>query len=439
MLIKKKIALKGQLQVPYDKSILHRAFITAAIADGSSFIRISVCGFDCLSTIHCLRNLGVSITMCKEGYQVSGVGIHGLKPYPGNLNCNNSGTTARLLMGLLCGQEFSSSLMGDDSLTKRPMNRVSKPLSLMGASISYHHQEGILPLSLHASALTGITYEMDIPSAQVKSAIIYAALYAKDMTCIREPIPTRNHTELFLQHCGVQIQNKGDMISINPIDHLNAFDIEVPGDFSSAAFFIAAALILPNSQICIRKVGINPTRIGFLTIAKEMGGHIQIENRTVQNGEPIGDIIVTYSQLKGINIDEKMIPSLIDELPLIAILGCFAKGKTQVHGAQELRVKECDRIQAVVENIKNMKGDIIEYRDGFSILGGKPLECNLIKTYNDHRIAMTFTIASLNAKGSLHLDNPSCVAISYPGFFQDLSTLTGQIVINNGSELLSLR
>lgn len=438
MLIDKKIVLKGQLDVPFDKSILHRAFITAAIADGASFIRVPICGFDCLSTIHCLRNLGVSIIMCKEGYQVFGVGIHGLKSYKGKLNCGNSGTTARLLMGLLSGQKFSTTLTGDNSLIKRPMKRVSHPLALMGASIHYQHQEDVLPLTIAPGSLNGITYDLVVPSAQIKSAIIYAALYANEMSCIRESIPSRNHTELFLQHCGAQIQKENNTISIYPTDHLQPFDLEIPGDFSSAAFFITAALILPDSEICIRKVGINPTRIGFLHIVKEMGGNIQICNQTHQNGERTGDIIVKYSQLKGVNIDEKIIPSLIDELPLIAILACCAQGKTQVHGAQELRVKECDRIQAIVENLRNMNADIIEYSDGFAILGGQPLECTLIKTYNDHRIAMSFTIASLFAKGNLHLDNASCVAISYPEFFQDLSNLTGQNIINNNNELLNL-
>lgn len=433
MLIKKKIALNGLLYVPHDKSILHRAFITAAIADGSSFIRVPVCGFDCLSTIHCLRQLGVSITLCKEGYKVVGVGIHGLRPYQGILNCDNSGTTARLLMGLLCGQTFSSTLTGDDSLIKRPMKRVSHPLSLMDASINYLQQDDRLPLAIDGSSLTGITYEMALPSAQVKSAIIYAALYARDMSCIRELIPSRNHTELFLQHCGVEIKKENNILSIYPTDHIQSFVVEIPGDFSSAAFFIAAALILPHSEICIRKVGLNPTRIGFLTIVKEMGGHIQLKNQTIQNGEPIGDIWVKHSSLKGISIDERIIPTLIDELPLIAILGCCAQGQTTVHGAQELRMKECDRIHAIVENIKNMNGDIIEYTDGFAILGGQPLECSLIKTYNDHRIAMSFTIASLFANGSLHLDNASCVAISYPDFFQDLANLTGQQIFNNQS------
>ncbi len=438
MLTNKKIVLKGQLNVPFDKSILHRAFITAAIADGTSFIRVPICGFDCLSTIHCLRNLGVSITMCKEGYQVDGVGIHGLKSYEGNLNCENSGTTARLLMGLLSGQQFCSHLTGDHSLSQRPMGRVSQPLGLMGASICYQQHEGVLPLTIHPRILKGITYDMTVPSAQVKSAIIYAALYADEMSCIRELTPTRNHTELFLSHCGVQIQEENHIISIYPTDHIHCFDLEIPGDFSSAAYFIAAALILPDSEICIRKVGINPTRVGFLSVIKEMGGHIQIENQSLQNGEPIGDIYVKYSLLKGITIDKNKIPSLIDELPLIAILACCAQGKTLVQGAQELRIKECDRIHAIVENLTNMNADIIEYSDGFAILGGQPLTCTTVKTYNDHRIAMSFTIASLFAKGTLSLDNTSCVAVSYPEFFQDLSNLTGQSIIKNGSEIITI-
>jgi len=436
MLTNEKIVLKGQLNVPFDKSILHRAFITAAIADGTSFIRVPICGYDCLSTIHCLKNLGVSITMCKEGYQVDGVGMHGLKSYEGSLNCGNSGTTARLLMGLLSGQQFFSHLTGDDSLIQRPMKRVSTPLSLMGASIKYQQHEGVLPLTLCPSILNGITYDMTVPSAQVKSAIIYAALYANELSCLRELIPTRNHTELFLSHCGVQIQKENHTISIYPTDHLRCFDLEIPGDFSSAAYFIAAALILPDSEICIRKVGINPTRTGFLSVLKEMGGLIQIENQYLQNGEPIGDIFVKYSPLKGVTIDKEMIPSLIDELPLIAILACCAQGKTVVQGAEELRIKECDRIHAIVENLTNMNADIIEYPDGFAILGGQPLTCTTVKTYNDHRIAMSFTIASLFSTGSLSLDNASCVAISYPEFFQDLSNLTGQNIIKNGSEIL---
>ena len=436
MVIKKNTPLQGTVTVPCDKSIAHRAFITAAICTGESIIRIPVCGLDCLTTIHCLRKLGVSITMCKEGFRVIGTGMHGLKPYAGTLACDNSGTSARLLMGLLSAQDFESTLSGDASLNQRPMKRVTDPLSLMGASFQFHNQVGVLPLTVIPGPLKGIHFDMIVSSAQVKSAIIYAALYADSPTIIKEPILTRNHTELFLHHCGAKIKKDNQLLTIYPAHQLQPFDYAIPGDFSSAAYFVAAASIVPQSEVHIRQVNVNPTRIGFLKIVKQMGGKIKLYNKKIINGEPVADLLISSSNLKGVTIDSSLIPSMIDEIPLIAILACYADGTTTIRNASELRYKECDRIHAIVENLTSMGADIIEFEDGFSILGGQPLHGTTISTYGDHRIAMSFSIAGLMADGDVYLDDWTCVSVSYPEFFQDLLNLTGVDINDEGKKLL---
>ena len=439
MLIKKNTPLKGTVTVPCDKSIAHRAFFTASICSGESIIRIPVCGLDCLTTIHCMRSLGISITMCKEGFRVIGNGMHGLKPYSGILSCDNSGTTARLLMGLLSAQSFETSLSGDASLNQRPMKRVTDPLSLMGASFHYHNQVGVLPLTIQPAPLNGIHFDMIVSSAQVKSAIIYAALYADSPTIINEPVATRNHTEIFLHQCGAQLHKKSQQLTIHPADILHPFDLKIPGDFSSAAYFITAASIVPNSEVRIRQVNVNPTRVGFLKVVKQMGGKFKLQNKTMVNGEPVADLIIQSASLKGITVDSSLIPSMIDEIPLIAILACFAEGTTIIHDASELRYKESDRIHAIVENLQKMGADIIEYDDGFAILGGQPLHGTTISTYKDHRIAMSFSIAALMADGEVSLDDWSCVSISYPEFFQDLLNLTSVSINDAGKRLLHQR
>ena len=365
--------------------------------------------------------------------------MHGLKPYSGIMSCDNSGTTARLLMGLLSAQSFETSLSGDASLNQRPMKRVTDPLSLMGASFHYHNQVGVLPLTIQPAPLKGIHFDMTVSSAQVKSAIIYAALYADSPTIINEPVATRNHTEIFLHQCGAQLHKKSQQPTIHPADILHPFDLKIPGAFSSAAYFITAASIVPNSEVCIRQVNVNPTRVGFLKVVKQMGGKFKLQNKTMVNGEPVADLIIQSASLKGITVDSSLIPSMIDEIPLIAILACFAEGTTIIHDASELRYKESDRIHAIVENLQKMGADIIEYDDGFAILGGQPLHGTTISTYKDHRIAMSFSIAALMADGEVSLDDWSCVSISYPEFLQDLLNLTSVSINDAGKRLLHQR
>ncbi len=414
--------LHGELTIPGDKSISHRSIMLGSLAEGTTEIENFLNGADCLSTISCFRQMGISIEEKNRRIYVHGQGLHGLKASDSFLDCGNSGTTSRLLAGILAGQSFSSILTGDSSLCSRPMKRIMIPLREMGADIDSLVQADRLPLRLVGKPLAGVHYNSPIASAQVKSAILLAGLYADSPCSVTEPILSRDHTERMLASYGVNIQQEHTTCTVFPTTHLEAQKIQIPGDISSAAYFIAAALLVPHSEICINHVGINSTRKGILTVCQQMGADITLENIQTQ-GEPTADIIVRSSSLHGITIQGDIIPTLIDELPILAVLACFAQGTTIIRDAAELKTKESNRIRVMVENLSAMGADIKETEDGMIIHGGPSLHGATINTHKDHRIAMSFAIANLGCSGEVHLVDGDCVNISYPHFYSDLQRL----------------
>ena len=419
MEIKKIYSANGELTVPGDKSVSHRAVMLGALAEGTSRIRGFLRGADCLSTIDCFRNLGISISAENDEITVTGKGLHGLSPYGGTLYTGNSGTTTRLLCGILAGQPFNSRITGDASICKRPMKRVTEPLSLMGAKIN-----GIYcPLEITGTKLHGINYKMQVASAQVKTALILAGLYADGRTVIHEKEQSRNHTELMLGAMGADIVSDGINITVTPGKELDSIDIDIPGDISSAAFFLVLGAVMPNSCITVKNVGINDTRTGIIDVLRDMGAKITLENIRSCSGEKAADITVASSALKGVTVGGDIIPRLIDELPVIAAAAVFAEGKTVIKDAQELKVKESDRISAVVNEFSKTGADIMGTADGMIINGGKPVHGADFKTYGDHRMAMCLTVLAQLADGVSSLDDESCVNISYPSFFTDFYKL----------------
>lgn len=417
-------SLRGEITVPGDKSISHRGVMFGSIAKGTTEITGFLNSADCLSTINCFRQMGISITNRDEHtILVEGKGLHGLSAPSAYLDAGNSGTTVRLMSGILSAQLFSVTVTGDASIQKRPMKRIMEPLSLMGADITSMHANDCAPLIINGSALHGITYTTKTASAQVKSSILLAGLYADSPTQVTEPAISRNHSEIMLRAFGADLSVKDKTVFLNPAKELFAQKIAVPGDISSAAYFIAAGLITPDSEILIKNVGINETRDGIIKVVKAMGGKIALLNERTACGEKAADILVKTSELTGTTIEGAIIPTLIDELPVIAILAACAKGRTIIRDAAELKVKECNRIDAVTKNLSAMGGDITATNDGFIINGGKPLRGASIETFHDHRIAMSFAIADLAADGSNSYDHPECVNISYPAFFNDLGNL----------------
>ena len=415
--------LKGTLRVPGDKSISHRAIMFGSLAEGTTTIHGFLKGADCLSTIDCFRRMGISIEEIDDTIYVHGKGLHGLSESISILDVGNSGTTTRLLSGILAGQDFETTLTGDDSLKKRPMNRVITPLSQMGAKIESLPGNGCMPLHITGSRLDGIHYTTPVKSAQVKSAILLAGLYADGPTSVTEAALTRNHTELMLRYFGAEITTEGTTSTIQPRPHLVGQKVEVPGDISSAAYFIAAALLIPDSQILIRNVGINHSRDGILRAVHAMGGDIRLLNRRKDQAEPVADILVRSGSLKAAVIGGDLIPALIDEIPVLAVLACFAEGTTVIKDAQELKVKESNRIDTVVSNLKAMGAHVEATEDGMIIEGGHPLHGALIQSHLDHRIAMSFAIAGLAADGETEIDHAERVDISYPRFYEDLKSL----------------
>lgn len=420
-----KEPLKGTVTVPGDKSISHRAVMFSALADGTSEITNFLKAADCLSTIGCLRRLGIDIEDSGKKIIVHGKGLHGLQSPDETLDVGNSGTTMRLMCGILAGQPFSSVLTGDASLRTRPMKRVLEPLSLMGANILSLSDNGCAPLRISPSGhpLRGLHYRSAVSSAQVSSAILLAGLYADGETTVTTPLPARNHTELMLRSFGADITWEGTVSRIVPGRPLYAQKVEVPGDISSAAYFIAAALIVPGSELLIKNVGINPTRDGMLRVCRTMGAKITLSNIRESGGEPVADILVRHSSLKAAEIGGELIPALIDELPVLAVLACFADGTTVIKDAAELKVKESDRIETVVSNLSRMGAKVTATDDGMIIEGGHPLHGALIDSREDHRIAMSFAIAALAADGCTEISGAECVRISYPQFFADLEKL----------------
>ncbi|CRZ34828.1 3-phosphoshikimate 1-carboxyvinyltransferase [Herbinix hemicellulosilytica] len=426
MIIKKNGPLKGNLSVPGDKSISHRAVMLGALAKGKTEIDNFLMGEDCLSTISCFRKMGIHIEQDIRNRKVIvfGEGLDGLKALTEILDVGNSGTTIRLLSGILCGQNFSSVITGDTSIQKRPMGRILTPLQQMEADIESVNNNNCAPLRINGpknQRLKGIHYKSPIASAQVKSCVLLAGLYADGETHVTEPAVSRNHTEIMLSYFGGDVKVTGSTVCVKPRPKLSGKKINVPGDISSAAFLMAAALIVPNSEILIENVGINPTRDGILKVCSMMGADIKLLNIKKDGGEPAADILVRHSSLRGTEIGGDLIPTLIDEIPIIAILACFADGKTVIKDAQELRVKESDRIEAMVKNLSAMGADVEATEDGMIINGGKPLRGAVIDPKFDHRIAMSFAVAGLMADGETEILNPECVNISFPGFFEKVS------------------
>lgn len=415
--------LKGEVTIPGDKSVSHRSVMFGSIAKGTTEIHNFLQGADCLSTIACFQKMGVEIERTGGRVLVHGNGLRGLKKPDGILDCGNSGTTTRLISGILAAQDFSVTLTGDASIQKRPMKRIIDPLSRMGARIESLHGNGCAPLAITGSKLHGIHYQSPVASAQVKSAILLAGLYAEGETKVTEPYVSRNHTELMLSCFGADVHTEHTTAVIQPAKELCASKILVPGDISSAAFFIAAGLMVPGSELLIRNVGINPTRDGILHVCREMGADITLMNPKSGDGEPVADILVKSSQLHGTVIGGAIIPTLIDELPMIAAMACFAEGDTIIKDASELKVKESNRIDVMVRNLTAMGADVEETDDGMVIHGGKPLHGAVIDSKLDHRIAMTFAITGCCADGETEILGAECVDISYPGFYKDLERL----------------
>lgn len=423
MIFTKTKALKGSVTIPGDKSISHRAVMFGSISKGITEITGFLQGADCLSTISCFRKMGVSIENNGDKVIVHGNGLYGLKAPNDILDVGNSGTTTRLISGILAAQNFTSILSGDSSLNKRPMKRIITPLSQMGANIESIN--GCAPLTIKGTSLKGIDYISPVASAQIKSCILLAGLYAKDITCVTEPSLSRNHTELMLNSFGADITSCGFTAKIKPATELYGQKVCVPGDISSAAYFIAAGLIVPGSEILVKNVGLNPTRDGLIKVCLNMGGDITIHNKRIEGGEPVGDLLVRHSNLTGTTIKGDIIPTLIDEIPIIAVLAAYAKGKTIIADAAELKVKECNRIDAMTTTLSDMGVDITATDDGMIINGGKALHGSYIKDYMDHRIAMSIAVASLNAEGETTIDNAEIANVSYPSFYTDLERLKG--------------
>lgn len=419
MVIQKIKKAVGQIKVPGDKSISHRAVMLGSLANGVTEISGFLKGADCLSTIDCFRKMGIDIDINGENVTVHGNGLRGLKKPDEMLYTGNSGTTTRLLCGILAGQNFDTSITGDASIQKRPMGRVVKPLSMMGAKIENEY----CPLYITGTKLHGIDYKMPVASAQVKTAIILAGLYADGETVIHEIEKSRDHTELMLSAMGADLTVDNLDITVKPTNDLTAVNVDVPSDISSAAFFLVLGAIMPNSQITVTNVGINPTRTGIIDVLKDMGADITLENVHTSAGETVADITVRSSSLKGTTVGGDIIPRLIDELPIIAVAAVFADGQTVIKDAQELKVKETNRIRAVVDEFNKCGIDITETDDGMIINGGKSIHGADFKTYGDHRMAMSLTVLAQLADGESTLDDSDCACVSYPTFFDDFYKL----------------
>jgi 3-phosphoshikimate 1-carboxyvinyltransferase len=420
-LISSVSGLHGTVTVPGDKSISHRAVMLGALSNGTTHITGFLMGEDCLSTIACFRQMGVEIEITDTEVVVHGVGLHGLQAPSELLYTGNSGTTTRLLCGILAGQPFASELNGDASIQKRPMGRIIRPLSQMGANIQGKNGN-LCPLTVSPSSLHGIHYEMPVASAQLKSSILLAGLYAEGKTTVVEPAPSRDHTERMLRGLGTEITTEGTVITLTPPDDLTAVDVDVPGDISSAAYFLVAGLIVPNSEIVIQNVGINPTRTGILDALEAMGADI---TRINERGtvEPVCDLVVRSSKLHGTTIGGDLIPRLIDEIPVLAVAAAFAEGKTVFCDAQELKVKESNRIATMTAELSKTGANVIETEDGMIVYGSRSLHGASFSSYADHRVAMSMAVCALACEGTSQIDDPDCVAISYPDFFSTLSAL----------------
>lgn len=424
MIFKKSTPLRGELAVPGDKSISHRAVMLGALAKGTTSVTNFLKGADCLSTISCFEKMGIEIEQLPSEILIHGKGLHGLNAPETILDAGNSGTTTRLLSGILAGQAFCTTLTGDTSIQKRPMTRIITPLSQMGGKIESLSDNGCAPLKITGHPLKPIHYLSPVSSAQVKSCVLLAGMYADGITKVTEPYLSRNHSELMLRSFGADVISEGTTAAITGNPVLEGQNVIVPGDISSAAYFIAAGLLIPGSEILIKDVGINPTRDGILKVCADMGADIQLLNKREYGKEPVADILVKHSELKATVIEGALIPTLIDELPMLAVMAAFAQGTTVIRDAQELKVKESNRLDIIVQHLSAMGADIIPTEDGMEIHGGKPLKGAVLDSYMDHRIAMSFAVAGMAADGETEILNASCVDISYPEFYQDMAAIS---------------
>ncbi len=420
--ISSKTGLKGNIKIPGDKSISHRAVMFGSLAKGDTVITGFLRGDDCMSTISCFKKLGINIDVTEDKVIVHGKGLKGLSAPDEILDVGNSGTTIRLISGILSAQNFDSTLNGDASIQKRPMKRVINPLSQMGADIESTN-DGYAPLTIHGKKLKSIEYTMPVASAQVKSSILLASLFAEGTTVINEPVASRDHTEIMLNYFGADIKNNNGVITSTPVEELYGKDLEVPGDISSAAFFMVAGLIVPNSHIIIENVGINPTRTGIIDALKSMGGYVEILNERKSGGELVGDIEVKTSKLKATTLEGSIIPRMIDEIPVFAVAALCAEGTTIVKDATELKVKESNRIATMSEELGKMGVEIEETDDGMIIKGNQRLKGATVYSHLDHRVAMSCAIAALVADGDTTITDADCVAISFPNFYELLNIL----------------
>ena len=411
----------GTLQLPGDKSISHRAIMLSTIADGVSYVRNLNDGADLQSTINILKQCGASIKQRNDEIIIDGKELQSPSK---ELDCGNSGTTTRLIAGLLASQKLTFSLIGDESLSKRPMKRIITPLKEMGCKISSNN--GLLPLSIDASGgISSLDFDMKIASAQVKSSILFSALGGNNVSSINEIIPTRNHSEIMLNNMGALIERKGDKIVVHPLkSKLKSIDISVPSDPSSSAFFAGLAVISNNSKLKLTNVLLNESRIGFVEVLKRMNCLVKKSNESIHNGEKVGDLTFRSSNLKAIEVESKIIPSIIDEIPILAVIAAFAKGTTVFNNVEELKYKECDRLRAIIHNLKAFGIKTYENNNNLFVEGGKIKKMAEITTFDDHRIAMAFTILSLTSFKKYKLDNKECVDISLPNFFKYLSEVT---------------
>lgn len=421
-IINSKTGLKGTIKIPGDKSISHRAVMFGSLAKGDTEITGFLRGDDCMSTISCFKKLGIDIDVTDDKVIVHGKGLKGLSAPKETLDVGNSGTTIRLISGILSAQNFDSVLNGDASIQKRPMKRVINPLSLMGASIDSTN-DGYAPLTIHGSKLKAIEYTMPVASAQVKSAILLASLFAEGTTVINEPVASRDHTEIMLNYFGADIKNNKGVITSNPVEELYGRNLEVPGDISSAAFFMVAGLVVPDSHIIIENVGINPTRTGIIDALQAMGGYVKVLNERKSGGELVGDIEVKTSHLKATTLEGSIIPRMIDEIPVFAVAALCAEGTTYVKDASELKVKESNRIATMSTELGKMGVTITETDDGMIIEGNQKLKGSTVYSHLDHRVAMSCAIAALIAEGRTTITDADCVGISFPDFYDILENL----------------
>jgi 3-phosphoshikimate 1-carboxyvinyltransferase len=422
--ISSPVSLSGEISLPGDKSISHRAVILNSLASGEVVLANFSPGADCLSTVNCLRGLGVKITQQSSTLEIKGVGKDGLSEPDEVLDAGNSATTMRLLTGLLAAQPFFSILTGDSSLRSRPMDRVIQPLRLMGANIWGRGGDKFAPLAIWGTKLRGITYSLPVASAQIKSAILLAGLFAQSETTVIEPDLSRDHTERLLQAMGAKLTQDSHTITVSPLTSpLKPINLDIPGDISSAAYWLVAGAIHPQAKIKLCGVGINPSRAGIIDVLLAMGAKLRIENQHWEGNEPVADLWIESSELRGIEIGGELIPRLIDEIPVIAVAASVARGTTVIRGAGELRVKETDRIRTVTVELTKLGAKILESPDGMEIYGGKltGAECS---SYSDHRLAMALAVAGLVAEGKATIQGAEAVKYSYPSFWHDLEKLS---------------